>query len=75
MGNGGVPQLLPDPPLATLPNDPGHAPLTWAYDGNEAVEGDQWLRFGFAVLDFNGAELTIRYIDERNNEVNRVTLG
>jgi 3',5'-cyclic AMP phosphodiesterase CpdA len=74
VGNGGVPQLLPDPPLAPLPDDAAHAPLTWAYEGDEPADGNNWLRFGFAVLDFDGANVTIRYVDEHNNEVHKLAL-
>jgi hypothetical protein len=74
IGNGGVPLLMPDPPLAPLPESPAHAPLTWAYDGAEVVDGNEWLGFGFAVLDFDGPQVTIRYLDEKNTEVHSATL-
>jgi hypothetical protein len=65
LGNGGVPQLLPDPPLPTAEQRAeGCAPLTWAYDGEEVADGNKWLRFGFAVLDFDGPNLSIEYVDE-----------
>jgi len=75
VGNGGVPQMLPDPPLDPTPDDDAHAACTWSYDGAETVDGDSWLRFGFAVLDFDGPNVTIRYFDEHNTEVHSVTLS
>lgn len=74
-GNGGVPLLLPDPPITPEGDEAGYAPATWAYAGTEVVETDRWLRFGFVALDFDGPHLQIRYIDEHNNIVNTVTLG
>jgi 3',5'-cyclic AMP phosphodiesterase CpdA len=65
VGNGGVPQLLPDSPLpAEDQRATGCAPLTWAYDGEETADGNAWLRFAFAVLDFDGPRLTVEYVDE-----------
>ena len=66
VGHGGVPQPLPDPPLGAAPTPPdGYAPLTWALTEAETVDDNPWLRCGFAVLDFDGPRLEIRYIDER----------
>lgn len=75
-GNGGVPQLLPDPPRPGTPaaDDPQHAALTWAYQGAEQADGNDWLRFGFAVLDFDGPSMNLRYFDERPNEATNVTM-
>ncbi|MGH7912127.1 MAG: metallophosphoesterase family protein [Candidatus Dormibacteraceae bacterium] len=75
LGNGGVPLLLPDPPLQPLPEAPGYASPTWAYDGAEEAAGNRWLRFGFAILDFDGPHLTIRYVDEHNTETKTTTLA
>ena len=76
IGHGGVPQVLPDPPLPgpAAPDDPGYAPLTWAYSGSAPADGNEWLRFGFAVLDFSGASVSIAYLDEDNVQAHRVTL-
>ncbi len=57
IGHGGVPRLLPDP----SPTEPH---VEWALLLADQVGGDQWGRFGFAVLDFSGPEVLIRYIDE-----------
>lgn len=75
IGNGGVPQILPDPPLPPGSRDvKGYAPLGWAYEGDEQADGNDWLRFGFAVLDFDGPRVEIEYVDERGNSVHRVEL-
>jgi Calcineurin-like phosphoesterase len=75
VGNGGVPQLLPDLPLPEGERDvEGYAPLSWAYDGAESVDGNKWLRFGFAVLDFAGPEINVEYVDEDRNAVNQLLL-
>jgi hypothetical protein len=66
VGHGGVPQPLPDPPLGAAPGSPdGYAPLTWALTEADTLDDNSWLRCGFAVLDFDGPKLDIRYIDER----------
>jgi len=77
IGNGGVPQALPDPPLSAppAPDDPQHAALTWAYDADELAAGTNWLRFGFAVLDFDAADVKITFVDEHGSEIRSVTIG
>jgi hypothetical protein len=47
----------------------------WACSGDDPLEGDHWLRCGFAVLDFEGVSVRIRYIEENNTEVSRVMVG
>ncbi|HXB65252.1 MAG TPA: metallophosphoesterase [Solirubrobacteraceae bacterium] len=76
VGNGGVPQMLPDPPLPEGKRDvEGYAPLSWAYAGAEPAEGNQWLRFGFVVLDFDGPQVAVEYVDEHGNQAHRLVLG
>jgi hypothetical protein len=76
VGNGGVPQILPDPPLSGDARDvEGYAPLSWAYDGAETADGNKWLRFGFAVLDFDGAQVKVEYVDEHGNQVHQLVLA
>ncbi|MGH2855549.1 MAG: metallophosphoesterase family protein [Solirubrobacteraceae bacterium] len=58
IGHGGVPRLLPDPPLAFPPKP------TWVLEEYVQQDGNRWGRFGFAVLDFDGPSLRVRYIDE-----------
>lgn len=57
IGHGGVPRLLPDP-------SPGEPRVEWALELADEAGGDQWGRFGFAVLDFNGSHVHLQYIDE-----------
>ncbi len=76
VGNGGVPQILPDPPLSGDARDvEGYAPLSWAYDGAETADGNRWLRFGFAVLDFDGPQVNVEYVDEHGNPANHFVLS
>lgn len=74
-GNGGVPLLLPDPPLSAQSAGPGYAPASWTYQGAEVVDGNDWLRFGFLVLDFDGPHLRLRYVDEHNTVVHSETIS
>ncbi len=75
VGNGGVPQILPDPPLPEgTKGVEGYAPLRWAYNGDEPADGNKWLRFGFAVLDFDGPRVDVEYVDEHGAQVERVPL-
>lgn len=75
LGHGGVPELLPEPPLASVdPSDAEHARATWTYTAPETAEGNEWLRFGFAVLDFDGPRLTITIVDEHGAVANTVEL-
>jgi hypothetical protein len=57
VGHGGVPRILPDPA-------PGAPQIKWALETPDESEGNQWGRFGFAVLDFDGAAVRIQYVDE-----------
>jgi hypothetical protein len=75
VGNGGVPQLLPDPPMAQGAQAvEGYAPLSWPYAGVEPADGNEWLRFGFAVLDFEGPRINLEYVDEHGNTAKRLVL-
>ncbi len=56
IGHGGVPVVAIDQTPANV------AWLFQEYDVHE--HDDHWQRFGFAVLDFDGAVLTISYYDE-----------
>jgi hypothetical protein len=55
IGHGGVPVLLDD-----------HTPpkVRWRAEGYEPHGDYKWQHFGFAVLDFHGAEIEIRYYDQ-----------
>jgi hypothetical protein len=65
LGHGGVPEHLimkeSDPPPAPPP--------LWEYEYLQPFrEGEPWEMFGFAVLDINGRDMSIRYIDEHGTE-------
>ena len=36
---------------------------------------EHWAKFGFAVLDFKGQKIDVRYINENGGEDNRETIG
>lgn len=74
IGNGGVPQQLPDPPLRDGAGVEGYAPISWAYDGDEPADGNQWLRFGFAVIDLDGSQMSIEYVDEHGDAIRTVSV-
>ena len=63
IGHGGVPALLSDEEMQVPPQ------VAWQLNEFDAVGPDRWLRFGFAVLDFDGPQIQIRYIDH-TGEVN-----
>jgi hypothetical protein len=60
VGHGGVPQLLSD-------QDSRQA-VAWELADYYQVADDHWGLGGFAVLRFNGPELTVQYIDEYGKE-------
>jgi hypothetical protein len=64
VGHGGVPQLLSGPPPTppAKPVDP--KAIAWEFKESYTVAEDTWLLGGFAVLDFDGADLSIQYYDE-----------
>jgi hypothetical protein len=67
IGHGGVPRQLPDP-------TPGQPQVKWALELADQSNGDQRGRFGFAVFDFDGPHLHIRYIDETGTVNNQEDL-
>jgi hypothetical protein len=61
IGHGGVPVLHEEKPK---PDD-----VTWHDDGYQTMpSGDKWQLFGFAVLDFNGASIDVRYYNQNGGE-------
>jgi hypothetical protein len=58
VGHGGVPLMLSADPTTTP------AGVSWQFDGTYEFEDDRWALFGFAVLDFDGSSVQVRYIDE-----------
>jgi hypothetical protein len=59
IGNGGVPVLMKH--AAT---DPVPPPGEWEEREYWEEDGDRWARFGFAVVDFSGPRIDIRYRNE-----------
>ena len=57
IGHGGVPALAPRSKSAP-------AGVSWQFDGFYEGEDDSWSLCGFAVLDFDGPEVQVRYVDE-----------
>ncbi|HEY4594562.1 MAG TPA: metallophosphoesterase, partial [Thermoanaerobaculia bacterium] len=66
IGHGGVPVYMPH-----AESDPYPAPAFYEY--RDALEKgfERWALFGFAVLDFDGSAVDIRYIDENGKEHQR----
>jgi hypothetical protein len=66
LGNGGVPVLRPP----ALTSSTG-AVAEWESRRFIRSGGQQWTRFGFAVLDLNGATISARYRDDDGTETYR----
>lgn len=61
IGHGGVPVLLNE--------DATPDTVSWRFTESEVHEGqDKWQLFGFAVLDFEGPQITLRYFDQNGNK-------
>jgi hypothetical protein len=61
IGHGGIP-VLAGPAGGAIP-----APGKWEASGNFEENGSSWHKFGFAVLEFDGPKLEIRYLDDEGN--------
>ena len=59
LGNGGIPVYMWHKDA-----DPYVAPATYEYRKFIQNGVERWALFGFAVLDFDGPAITVRYIDE-----------
>ena len=59
LGNGGVP-IKPDPapPAGTT------LEITWHSTRTVTEDGQEWIRFGFAVLDLSPDQIKVAYIDD-----------
>jgi Calcineurin-like phosphoesterase len=66
IGNGGVPVLMEHGPDDSIP-----APGLWEERGYLEDRGDHWARFGFAIFDFDGARIEVRYRDDQGTETRR----
>lgn len=63
IGHGGVPVYM-----TQGENDPYPPPGDYEYRGYFQKGLERWAWFGFAVLDFEGPEIHVRYIDENGVE-------
>jgi hypothetical protein len=70
IGHGGVPVSMP-----RLPSDPVKAPGQWEERGAFVQRRTRWSRFGFAVLDFAGERIDVRYLDEDGIETRTETIA
>jgi hypothetical protein len=60
IGHGGVPVLMNH-----AVGDPVPPPGSWEERGFLSSRGDRWARFGFAILDFAGERIDVRYRDDQ----------
>ena len=66
IGHGGVPVYM-----THREKDPYPAPATWELRDYLENKLERWALFGFAVLDLDGPEIEVRYIDEDGKERKR----
>ncbi len=59
IGHGGVPTVMDTPEDAKVP-----PPGIWEEREYWQADGERWARFGFAVLDFDGPRIAVRYRNE-----------
>jgi hypothetical protein len=70
VGHGGVPVLMTHTPEEPIPS-----PGVWQETDFSEYHGERWGRMGFAILDFAGAEIKVRYRDERGETSREETIG
>jgi hypothetical protein len=61
IGHGGVAVLMTGVEIAD------HPEVRWAFKESEDQDGDPWSLHGFAILDFDDAALSIRFIDQNGH--------
>lgn len=69
IGHGGVPVLM-----THTPEEPIEAPGSWQETAFSRYRGEHWGRMGFAVLDFAGPEIHVRYRDEQGHTPHKETI-
>jgi hypothetical protein len=62
VGHGGIPEYLEEAPLKPSEG------LVYEYRKVHSKDWQPWITFGFCVLDLEGPDMTIRYVDEDGNE-------
>jgi hypothetical protein len=62
IGHGGVPV-----PMTHLPGEAIEPPGLWQETDFSEYRGEHWGRMGFAVLDFTGERIDVRYRDEKGS--------
>jgi hypothetical protein len=70
VGHGGVPVYM-----THKEGDPYPPPASWEFRDFIRSGLECWALFGFAVLDFDGPKVTVRYIDENGKENRREELA
>ena len=70
LGHGGVPVYM-----THAPADPYVAPATFEDRRNITKGLEHWAYFGFAVLDFAGPRIKVRYIDENGLTIKDETIA
>jgi len=70
VGHGGVPVYM-----THKEGDPYPPPASWEFRDFIRNGLECWALFGFAVLDFDGPKVTVRYIDENGKENRREELA
>jgi hypothetical protein len=69
IGHGGVPVVAHGPDVPIEP------PGIWEERDFLDVRGDHWSRFGFAVLDFAGRDVEVRYRNDLGDQVRQETIA
>ena len=69
IGHGGVPVLMTHTAEEAI-----EAPGAWQETDFSRYRGEHWGRMGFAVLDFAGPEIHVRYRDEEGHTPHEETI-
>jgi hypothetical protein len=70
IGHGGIPV----PAAAAKPDGAIPAPGIWQELGSFVDKGRSWNSFGFAILDFDGPRVTVRYRNDDGDETRSETI-
>ena len=77
LGHGGMLTRYPSTPPALLPDGPRPPVSLWEAkpDPPLDVDGEEYYRNGFAVLDLHGSEIEVRYFDDYGQVVHTEAFG